>query len=174
MPFVLALIFGIVGVVGGIIVRTTGQNDPRQEHRLATAYAGLLFMLGLVLVVIWSVLGLGNIAPLTLLLAFAFPAALAVILWGTPAVREYFRTLPEGDRSGRYSFAGIPRTAKERREPVGSRARARCLSRMRRPTAPNQRPPNRPVSTSSNLNSRRRRCRMRRRTRQEPRQCFPT
>jgi hypothetical protein len=119
VPFVLALIFGIVGVVGGIIVRTTGQNDSRQGHRLATAYAGLLFILGLVLVVIWSVLGLGNIAPLTLLIAFAFPAALAVILWGTPAVREYFRTLPEGDRSGRYSFAGIPRAAKERREPVG-------------------------------------------------------
>ena len=119
VPFVLALIFGIVGVVGGIIVRTTRQNDSRQGHRLATAYAGLLFILGLVLVVIWSVLGLGNIAPLTLLVAFAFPAALAVILWGTPSVREYFRTLPEGDRSGRYSFAGTPRAAKERREPVG-------------------------------------------------------
>ncbi|HUG51480.1 MAG TPA: hypothetical protein VLZ78_10840, partial [Terrimesophilobacter sp.] len=117
VPFVLALIFGVVGVVGGFIVRTTLRKDPRQGHRLATGYAGLLFVLGLTLVVIWSVLRLGNIAPLTLLLAFAFPAALAVILWGTPAVREYFHTLPESDR--RYSFAGSPRTATPSREPAG-------------------------------------------------------
>jgi hypothetical protein len=116
VPFVLALIFGVVGVVAGIIVRATVQKDPRQGHRLATGYAGLLFVLGLVLVIIWSVLRLGNIAPLTLLLAFAFPAALALILWGTPAVREYFRTLPESDHAGRYSFAGVPRSPKERRE----------------------------------------------------------
>jgi hypothetical protein len=119
VPFVLALIFGLAGVVGGIVVRITGPKDPRQGHRLATAYAGLLFVLGLALVVIWSVLGLGSIAPLTLLLAFAFPAALLVILWGTPAVREYYQSLPESDRAGRYNFAGIPRTPKERREPVG-------------------------------------------------------
>ena len=97
VPFVLALIFGVVGVVGGFVVRATLRKDPRQGHRLATGYAGLLFVLGLALVVIWSVLRLGTIAPLTLLLAFAFPAALAVILWGTPSVREYFHTLPESD-----------------------------------------------------------------------------
>jgi hypothetical protein len=118
VPFVLALIFGVVGVGGGFLVRVTLRKDPREGHRLATGYAGLLFVLGLALVAIWSVLRLGNIAPLTLLLAFAFPAALAIILWGTPAVREYFRTLPESDRAGRYSFTGIPRPAKERREPV--------------------------------------------------------
>jgi zinc-ribbon domain len=118
VPFVLALIFGVVGVASGFLVRTTLRKDPRQGHRLATGYAGLLFVLGLALVAIWSVLRLGNIAPLTLLIAFAFPAALAVILWGTPAVREYFRTLPDSDRADRYSFAGTPRPAKERREPV--------------------------------------------------------
>jgi hypothetical protein len=116
VPFVLALIFGAALVAGGFVVRATLRKDPRQGHRLATAYAGVLFVLGIALVVIWSVLRLGSIAPLALLLAFAFPAALAAILWGTPAVREYYGTLPEGDRFGRYSFAGIPRTAQERRE----------------------------------------------------------
>ena len=154
VPFVLALIFGVVGVVGGFIVRTTLRKDPRQGHRLATGYAGLLFVLGLALVVIWSVLRLGNIAPLTLLLAFAFPAALAVILWGTPAVREYFHTLPEGDRSGRYSFAGIPR---DRQGAPGTGRGAAAERGARRAcggrTGPNRRPP----SISSSPNSRRRR-----------------
>ncbi len=119
VPFVLALIFGVIGAVGGIVARATLRNDPHQGHRLATAYAGVLFVLGLVLVILWSVLRLGNIAPLALLLAFAFPAALAVILWGTPAVREYYRSLPTSDRSARYSFAGIPRAAVDRLETAG-------------------------------------------------------
>ena len=96
VPFVLALVFGVVGVVGGVVVRRMAKRDQRQGHVLATAYAALLFLLGLVLVILWSAFGLGNIAPLTLLIAFAIPAGLLLILWGTPATRELFRLAPAG------------------------------------------------------------------------------
>jgi hypothetical protein len=112
VPFVLALVFGVVGVAGGVIVRRMARKDPRQGHVLATAYAALLFLLGLVLVILWSALGLGNIAPLTLLIAFAIPAALLLILWGTPAAREHFGSLPPSER--RYNFAGLQQDAAER------------------------------------------------------------
>lgn len=105
IPWVLALFFGFVGLVAGVVVRTIAGKDERQGHLLATAYAGLLFVLGLVLVIVWSAQSLGGISPLTVLIAFVIPAGLAAVLWGPSSVRRHFESLLPSSHTGTSGFA---------------------------------------------------------------------
>jgi hypothetical protein len=105
VPWVLALFFGGVNTVAGIVVlRATAVKDSRQGQVLATGYAGLLFVLGLVLVIVWSVQPVGVIPPLPILIAFVIPAGLAGALWGPTSVRRRFNALPAGGHPGTSGF----------------------------------------------------------------------
>lgn len=109
IPWILALFFGAVGVVAGVVVRASATRDERQGQLLATAYAGLLFVLGLVLVILWSVQSPGGISPLTVIIGFIIPTGLVAVLWGPPAVRQHFSALqsPSHDGTTGFTFAGV-------------------------------------------------------------------
>lgn len=109
IPWILALFFGAVGAVAGVVVRANATKDERQGHLLATAYAGLLFVLGLVLVILWSVQSPGGISPLTVIIGFVIPTGLAAVLWGPPAVRQHFSALQPSGHDGTigFAFAGV-------------------------------------------------------------------
>jgi hypothetical protein len=107
IPWVVALFFSVVGIVGGIVVRATLAKDSRQGYVLATGFAALEFVLGLVLVIMWSLQSLGGISSVTMLIAFALPVGLAVLLWGPASARSHFAMLPS-DRGlpAQFSFDG--------------------------------------------------------------------
>lgn len=109
IPWILALFFGAVGAVAGVVVRANATRDERQGHLLATAYAGLLFVLGLVLVILWSVQSPGGISPLTVIIGFVIPTGLVAVLWGPPAVRQHFSALQPPSHVGTagFAFAGV-------------------------------------------------------------------
>jgi hypothetical protein len=112
IPWVVALFFGVIGVVGGIIVRAMLSKDVREGLMLTTGYAALMAGLGLVLVILWSVQHLEGISPLTMLIAFAVPLGLVVLLWGPQSVRQHFASLPSaaGAAASGFSFAGAGST----------------------------------------------------------------
>ena len=90
VPRVVALFFGVISVVGGVVARAMLANGTRQGPVVVTAYAALLFMLGLILVILWSTQTLGGIAPLTLVVAFGLPLGLIALLWGPASMRQQF------------------------------------------------------------------------------------
>lgn len=94
VPWVLTLVFSVVAIAGFFITATALKNGTKQGQQLGTAYAGLLFVLYLVLMIIggntptWTLMG-----P-AVVLAFVLPVAIGVILWAPKAMREHFGTLP--------------------------------------------------------------------------------
>jgi len=122
IPWVVALFFSVIGIVGGIVVRAMVAKGYRQGYVLATAYAVLLFVLGLVLVVLWSVQGLGGIGPLTMLIAFVIPVGLAVLLWGPESSRQHFPALPSagGQAASAVSIEGGRRESPTQPAPGGN------------------------------------------------------
>lgn len=109
IPWILALFFGAVGAVAGVVVRANATRDERQGHLLATAYAGLLFVLGMVLVILWSAQPPGGISPLTVIIGFVIPTGLVAVLWGPPAVRQHISALQSLSHDGTtgFAFAGV-------------------------------------------------------------------
>ena len=93
VPRVVSLFFGVISVVGGIVARATLANGTRQGHIVVTAYAALLFVLGIILVILWSTQTLGGIAPLTLVMAFGLPCGLIVLLWVPASMRQRFASI---------------------------------------------------------------------------------
>ncbi|MCX7520725.1 zinc-ribbon domain-containing protein [Microbacterium sp. STN6] len=106
VPWTVALILGVLGAVGAIVVRAFSTRDTRQAHLLATADAALSFVLGLVLVIMWSITPLGGISLLAPLLAFAIPLALIAVLWAPPSMRSHYASLPTTSAQGGFSFEG--------------------------------------------------------------------
>jgi hypothetical protein len=108
-PWILSLFFGGVGTVAGVIVRAASSKDEHQGLLLATAYAALLFVLGLVLVILWSTQNPGGISPLTAIIGFVIPTGLAGMLWGPQSVRRHFESLLPHSQTGTagFAFAGV-------------------------------------------------------------------
>lgn len=105
VPWVLALFFGALFLVGGIIARVLRAKDPRAGHLVATAYAGLVFVLGLVLMIMWAAQGLGTLGPVTLLMAFILPTGILTVLWAPASSRNYFRSLQNAMQPGQTGFS---------------------------------------------------------------------
>lgn len=108
VEWVFSLVFAAVAIAGFFVASTAWKNGTRQGHQLVSAYAGLLFVLYLVLIIIggnstsWSLMG-----P-AVILAFVIPVAMAVILWAPAAMREHFGALPQaGTSHGGFSFEGV-------------------------------------------------------------------
>ncbi|WP_368783706.1 zinc ribbon domain-containing protein [Arthrobacter sp. 9E18] len=114
VPQMIALFFGLLLTAGAILtLRLTGK-DPRSAYIMPSGYAGLLVVLGLVLLIVWVVQDEDfYLGPVIMLLTFVVPAALLAALWLPAASREQFRRLPAaaGSETSGFSFAGAPAQA---------------------------------------------------------------
>lgn len=110
VPQVLALFFGLLLIAGAILTMRLMGRDPRSAYVIPSGYAGLLFVLGLVLMIVWAVQHEGYLGAVILLLAFVVPAAILSVLWLPRASREHFSSLPGGNGAGAtgFTFAGVP------------------------------------------------------------------
>lgn len=106
--WVLSLIFAAVSIAGYFVAGAAMKNGTRQGQQLATAYAGLMFVLFLVLVIVGAnTVAWGLMGP-AVILAFVLPIAIAVILWSPKAMREHFGTLAAtGTANTGFSFDGV-------------------------------------------------------------------
>lgn len=110
VPEVLALFFGLLLTAGAVVTLRLMAKEPRSAYIIPTGYAGLLFVLGLVLMIVWAVQHEGHLGAVIMLLAFVVPAAILSVLWLPRASREHFKSLPGGNASGTsgFTFAGAP------------------------------------------------------------------
>ncbi|MCC9195348.1 hypothetical protein QNO08_03235 [Arthrobacter sp. zg-Y820] len=112
VPQVIALFFGLLLTAGAIAAKRLTAKDARLAYIVPSGYAGLLFVLGLVLVIVWAVQEQGYFGPIIMLLTFVVPAAILATLWLPAASRAHFRSLPSSNGSGAsgFAFAGTPAT----------------------------------------------------------------
>ena len=110
VPQVLALFFGLLLTAGAVITMRLAAKEPRSAYIIPSGYAGLLFVLGLVLMIVWAVQNEGHLGAVIMLLTFVVPAAILSVLWLPRASREHFTSLPGGNGSGTsgFTFAGAP------------------------------------------------------------------
>ncbi|MET4060214.1 hypothetical protein ABIB35_001759 [Arthrobacter sp. UYP6] len=130
-PQVVALFFGLLLTAGAILTLRFMGKDPRSAYIVPSGYAGMLVVLGLVLLIIWSVQDEDfQLGPVIMLLTFVLPAALLAALWLPTASREQFRSLPAANGSGTsgFNFAGEPRTPAGQQGPVGGETAASAAS----------------------------------------------
>ena len=109
VPQVIALFFGLLLTAGAVLTLRLMGRDPRSAYIMPSGYAGLLFVLGLVLMIVWVVQDEDSyLGPVIMLLTFVVPAALLAALWLPAASREQFRRLPAAHGAGTsgFSFAG--------------------------------------------------------------------
>lgn len=107
VPWVLALVFAIIAIVGAFVAKSAINGNTKQGQRLGSAYAGLLFVLFLVLVIVGASASGWSLGGLAVTLAFLLPAALVALLWGPASVRSHYGSLPSaGDGHGGFSFDG--------------------------------------------------------------------
>jgi hypothetical protein len=120
VPQVLALFFGLLLTAGAVVTMRLMGKDPRSAYIIPTGYAGLLFVLGLVLMIVWAVQHEGYLGAIILLLTFVVPAAILSVLWLPRASREHFTSLPGGNGSGTsgFTFAGAPAAQPTAQTPV--------------------------------------------------------
>lgn len=111
VPQVIALFFGVLLTAGAVLTLRLMGKDPRSAYILPSGYAGILAVLGLVLMIVWVVQDEdAYLGPVIMLLTFVVPAALLAALWLPAASREQFRSLPAANGNGAsgFSFAGVP------------------------------------------------------------------
>lgn len=111
VPQGIALFFGLLLTAGAVLTLRFMGKDPRSAYILPSGYAGLLAVLGLVLMIVWVVQDEdAYLGPVIMLLTFVVPAALLASLWQPAASREQFRELPaaQGNGATGFSFAGVP------------------------------------------------------------------
>ncbi|HEU0257561.1 MAG TPA: hypothetical protein VFQ96_06960, partial [Microbacteriaceae bacterium] len=100
--WMIALAVGVLLTAGGVTVWAIGRTKTRSAVEAISVFAGILFVLGLILTVVWSLpsaLPFGGAATLAPLIAFAFPAALLGCLWVPASSRARYASLPHGGRS---------------------------------------------------------------------------
>ncbi|MGO2540822.1 MAG: hypothetical protein ACTH8J_06715, partial [Specibacter sp.] len=122
--WVLSLIFAAVAIAGYFVAGAAMKNGTRQGQQLATAYAGLLFVLFLVLVIVGANTSAWGLMGPAVILAFVLPIAIAVILWSPKAMREHFGTLAAtGTANTGFSFDGVyPAQAAPQQQAAGQSA----------------------------------------------------
>ncbi|WAP51411.1 hypothetical protein OL239_16545 [Arthrobacter sp. ATA002] len=110
VPQVLALFFGLLLTAGAVLTLRLMSKDPRSAYIIPSGYAGLLFVLGLVLMIVWAVQNEGSLGAVIMLLTFVVPAGILAVLWLPRASREHFASLPGGNGSGTsgFTFTGAP------------------------------------------------------------------
>ena len=119
VPQVIAIFFGLLLTAGALLSLRLLGKDPRSAYIMPSGYAGMLVVLGLVLMIVWVVQDEDSyLGPVIMLLTFVVPAALLAALWLPAASREQFRSLPavRGTGTSGFSFAGAS-AAKSTQDP---------------------------------------------------------
>ncbi|MGR0159192.1 DUF7937 domain-containing protein [Paenarthrobacter nitroguajacolicus] len=112
VPGVVVIFLAVIGAVGGFVVRSALKQPTRQSYLLAAGYAGVLFVLGLVIVIMAAVNYMTWNGTLALVAAFVLPIGLLLALFGTSAQREAFRTA-SGAQGGGFVFQNPAPAAQE-------------------------------------------------------------
>ena len=109
-PFVwvFTLVIAVFGIAGFLVTAAPLKSGTRQGRKLGTAYAALLFVLFLVLVLVAPKTLSWGLTGLAAALAFVFPVAIVAILWAPRSMREYFGAIPAPNAG--FSFDGVPST----------------------------------------------------------------
>jgi hypothetical protein len=107
-PFVwvFSLVIAVLGVAGFLVTAAPLKSGTRQGRKLGTAYAALLFVLFLVLVLVGPKTLSWGLTGLAAALAFVFPVAIVAILWAPRSMREHFGAIPAPNAG--FSFDGVP------------------------------------------------------------------
>ena len=106
---VLTLLFSVVLGVGALVVRQSFTANPTQAYTLTSAFAGIIFVLFLILVIMASAndFSTGWMAGLLLLITFVIPAALLGLLWAPSSTRAGYSALKGKAQMKRgFSFDG--------------------------------------------------------------------
>lgn len=115
VTWVVTIFLAAVAAVGGVVLRAALKQQTRQSYVLTAGYSGLLFIVGLVVVIMTAVSSMLWTGMLALILAFVFPAALILSMFGTASQREAFRSLGSGGQLNGFSFdaqaASVPANA---------------------------------------------------------------
>ncbi|MFF1881304.1 zinc ribbon domain-containing protein [Pseudarthrobacter sp. NPDC058196] len=104
VPWVVVIFLAVVGAVAGVVVRAAQKQHTRQAYILSAGYAGVLFILGLVIVIMAATSYMTWNGTMGLLVAFVLPLALALSVFGTASRREAFRTATNATYPG-FTFA---------------------------------------------------------------------
>lgn len=107
-PFVwvFTLVIAVFGIAGFLVTIAPLKSGTRQGRKLGTAYAALLFVLFLVLVIVGPKTLSWGLTGLAAGLAFVFPVAIVAILWAPRSMREHFGAIPAPNAG--FSFDGVP------------------------------------------------------------------
>ena len=100
VSLVVTIFLAAIGIVGGIITRTSLANPTRQSYLISVGYAGILFIVNLVVVIVAANTAMPANGTLALLLAFALPVALMLALFGKASQRAAFTQLAPSGQTG--------------------------------------------------------------------------
>ncbi|UON92809.1 zinc ribbon domain-containing protein [Arthrobacter zhangbolii] len=113
----ISFVFALVMVAGAVMLPKVAARDQRSAYVMGSAYAAILFVLGLVLMIIRIVrndgsaneVGTGSTATIIMVLTWVMPFVILAVLWLDKAAREHFRTLaPTGGVGAGFTFDAAP------------------------------------------------------------------
>lgn len=93
VTWVVTIFLAALGAVGGVVARAALKQQTRQAFQLSVGYAGFLFILGLVVVIMSANAMMPWTGTLGLLIGFALPIGLILAMFGRASQRQAFRTL---------------------------------------------------------------------------------
>ena len=113
--WVITLVVAVLLAAGSLVAGKLAARDGRSTFLMGTVFAGALFLLSLILMILWAVelsdtSGLnGSTArfatELVMVLTWVMPFVLVAELWLDKSSREHFKSLPAGGNTG-FAFAG--------------------------------------------------------------------
>ncbi|MCC3291820.1 hypothetical protein [Arthrobacter sp. zg-Y1110] len=118
------LVLALLLVAATIVVRKLAARDERSAFVMGSVYAGALFVLSLILMILFEVqdldssttsaapLPVGTVTTLIMLLTWVMPFVVLAVLWLDKAARAHFKTLPASGNTGTgFAFEGAPARA---------------------------------------------------------------
>ncbi|MCQ1996463.1 hypothetical protein [Arthrobacter sp. zg-Y1171] len=118
------LVLALLLVAATVVVRKLAARDERSAFVMGSVYAGALFVLSLILMILFEVqdldysttrtapLPIGTVMSLIMVLTWVMPFAVLAVLWLDKAARAHFKSLPASGNSGTgFAFEGAPARA---------------------------------------------------------------
>ena len=113
--WIITLVVAVLLVAGSLVAGKLAARDGRSTFLMGTVFAGAVFLLSLILMILWAVelsdtSGLnGSTArfatELVMVLTWVLPFVLVAELWLDKSSRDHFKSLPAGGNTG-FTFAG--------------------------------------------------------------------
>ncbi|MCC9205203.1 DUF7937 domain-containing protein [Arthrobacter sp. zg-Y769] len=120
------LVLALLLVAATVVVRKLAGRDERSAFVMGSVYAGAVFVLSLILMILFEVqdfeddsmdvvlLPTGTVTSLIMVLTWVMPFAVLAVLWLDKAARAHFKSLPTSGNSGSgFAFEGAPAQAQQ-------------------------------------------------------------